>query len=110
MPRPNGQYVYLGDAIASNGERGPFRLDGPHVICFRGSMGGATLSFYHKVGNGIDPDALGTVTVDPELTFTTLQPPFKYDCSEALPLYFSVANAGGGTNLNISAYRIGTTK
>ena len=108
MPRPKGQYIYLGDAITTGGERGPFVLDGPHVICFRGSMGGATLSFYHKVGNGLD-EALGTVTVDPEMTFTTLQPPFRYDCSEALPLYYTVSNAGAGTNLYISAYRLNTT-
>lgn len=110
MPKPKGQFLFMnGAALTAGGEYGPFTLDGDHIIGVRGAMGGCTLTFFHKAQLGNDPETMGTLPIDPEMTFTALPPPFKYSLAESLPLYFSISNAGGGTSLHISAYKIGTT-
>lgn len=102
----SNQKLYLGEAIVTNGEQGPFYLDGPHAVAITGVLGGATVNIYHKH----PPKAGGTPTVaaaqDPAMSFTALPAPFQYDFSGALPVYFSVSGASGTTSINIVAARI----
>lgn len=100
------QQLYLGEAIVSNGEQGPFYLDGPHAMLITGVLGGATVSLYHKHPPKSGDAPTVAAAQDPEMTFTSLPAPFQYNFSGALPIYFSVSGATGTTSINIVAARI----
>lgn len=101
------QRLYLGEAITANGEIGPFYLDGAHTIVITGVIGGATLSFYHKLPNSTNPNTFTQAPTDTEMTFTAIPAPFEYHAAGGLPLYVNVASASGTTNLNVAAFKIG---
>jgi hypothetical protein len=101
-----GQYLFMGEALTTNGERGPFALDGDHAIAIYGVLGGATVSLYHKMPAKDSDTPLGNLAQDTEMTFTTLPAPFRYALNVDLPLYFNITGATGTTNLYLAAFKL----
>ncbi len=100
------QRSYLGEAITSNGERGPFYISGSHTMVITGVLGGATLSFYNKLPASNNPGSMTQAPTDADMTFTALPAPFEYRGAGGLPLFFNVSGASGTTNLNIAVFEI----
>lgn len=101
-----GQFLFMGEAMTTNGDRGPFELDGDHAIAIYGVPGGATIRFYHKMPAKSSDTPLGNLTQDAEMIFTVLPAPFRYALNKDLPLYFTIENATGTTNLYVAAFKI----
>ncbi len=103
-----GQFLFIGEAITSNGTLGPFKLSGDHIVGIRGVLGGATVAFFHKMPLQSNSADLANLPQDSTMSFTAIPAPFPYACSPDLPLYCTISGAGGTTNLTIGLFKVGS--
>ncbi len=103
-----GQYTKLATALTTNTTLGPFVLSGDHVIAITGTLGGATIEFFHKmdISTTTTPNYV-ELTRDATMSFTAKPAPFPYLFAAALPLYIQISG-GTAASINILAAAIGS--
>lgn len=106
MSQIQGQHLVIARNQTANAVLGPFRLQGDHIVALSGVLGGATVSFSHKMPVDNNAETLINLATDASMVFTTLPGPFPYKCSPALQMYVTITGATGSTSVNLTMFKV----